>query len=143
MSRARAVGHVAILLLSLVLALGSCALVGTSRKDRMMRFEVGLNENRPELYQDFFAGATSDYDTLRTTDVGQTWDVWFPPGYPTPGTYTLEFVENLRGSVDGVLATVSGPAEFGSPKSLELRMVRVGLDWYLAALELDGTVIVQ
>jgi hypothetical protein len=127
----------------LLFALGSCALVGTTRKERMMRLETGLNENRPQLYQDFLEDATSDYAVLQTTDVGQTWDVWFPTGYPDAETYTLTFVQFLSGADQGVLASVTGPAAFGGPRDLELHMARVGLDWYLVELVLDGTVIVQ
>jgi hypothetical protein len=38
---------------------------------------------------------------------------------------------------------VSGPTAFGGAKSLELHMIRVGLEWYLVKLVLNGSTIVQ
>lgn len=108
-----------------------------------MRFETGLNQNREYLYMDFYESRTADYTLLQTTPVGETWDDWFPPDYPDPGTYTVTFVSKLPGSAEGALATVSGPDPFGGPKNLELHMVRVGLDWYLERLVLDGATIVD
>jgi hypothetical protein len=136
-------GRAILLLLPLLLILGGCSLTGTSRKERMALFEVGLNDNREYLYMDFLESETADYDSLKDTDVGQTWDVWFPVNYPDPGTYTLSFEAFLDNPDKGILATVSGPSAFGGAKSLELHMIRAGLEWYLAKLVLNGSTIVQ
>ncbi|MBN1835627.1 MAG: hypothetical protein JW820_07245 [Spirochaetales bacterium] len=127
-----------ILLFTLLVA--SCAPFGTSREERIQRFEVGLNENREYLYLDFYEPLTTDYAVLQSSDVSVTWDIWFPPGYPDPGSYTVE-VPNASGDV--VEALVYGPDSFAGPKSLRLHMVRDGLEWYLERLVLDGSTIVD
>jgi hypothetical protein len=119
--------------------LAGCAPFGTTRKERVQRFEVGLNENREYLYQEFYEPLTSDYATLQTSPATATWDVWFPPGFPDPGTYSVSADSYLG---DFVEAVVTGPG-FANPKPLRLYMVRSGLEWYIEKLVLDGTTIVN
>ena len=128
------------LIVVLLSALAGCSLVGTTRKERVLRFEVGLNDNRKYLYMDFYEPLTTDYALLRDSDVGTTWDVWFPPGYPEPGTYTLT-VDDY--SVDVIEAVVTGPDDSADPMALELHLTRVGLEWYIDKLVLDGATIVD
>ena len=127
-------------LLVLLAAMAGCSLFGTTRKERVLRFEDGLNENRAYLYQDFYEPLTTDYATLQDADVSVTWDIWFPPGYPEPGTFTLS-VEDY--SVDVIEAVVTGPDADAEPMTLQLYMTQVGLDWYLERLDLDGVTIVD
>lgn len=130
----------ALTIIGLLVSLSGCALFGTTRKERVLRFEVGLNESREYLYQEFYEAATADYELLESPDLSQTWDLWFPPEVPEPGTYTLSADDY---STDVIQATVTGPDTFGGPKPLELYLVRVGINWYLEKLVLDGDTIVD
>ena len=124
-----------------LLLLASCALFGTSKTERVMRFETDLNENRSFAYQNFLESATTDYAKLAYQTLSVTWDFWFPPAeWPETTEYTIT-VEDV--ATDSVTATVTGPTDFGSAKTLVLGMVRVGIYWYLEKLTLDGAVIVD
>lgn len=123
-----------------LLLLASCAPFGTSRRERVERFEADLNYNREFAYENFLENATTDYDTIRNQPPGATWDAWFPVPYPEGGRYSI--------SIDSVFAnpmqaTVDGPDDFGGPKPLRLHMVRSGIYWYLEGLVLDGDPIVD
>jgi hypothetical protein len=130
----------ALALLTFTLLLGGCALFGTSKTERVMRFETDLNENRQFAYQNFLESATTDYSLLANSDPVATWDQWFPPAeYPDDTLYTFTVEDTTS---DSVTATVTGPAEF-TGNTLVFGMVRDGLYWYIERLTLDGTVIVD
>jgi hypothetical protein len=117
------------------IALGSCAPFGTSKKDRVLRFEADLNGSREYAYQNFLEAETTDYTTIRDNDPGTTWDVWFPPDFPDPGTYTISLDSLFGNPLDG---TVNGPDAFGGPKSIQFHFARSGVYWYLEGLTLEG-----
>jgi hypothetical protein len=122
-------------ILFVVLALTSCAPFGTSKRDRVLLFEADLNSAREYLYQNFLESETYNYAVIRDSDVGTTWDMWFPPGFPDPGTYTITLDSHFGNPLD---ATVEGPDVFGGPKSIQFHFVRSGVYWYLSELTLDG-----
>jgi hypothetical protein len=127
-----------ILLLSVILT--SCAPFGTSKRDRVLRFEADLNHSRDYLYQNFLEAETTQYTTIRDNDPGETWDVWFPVDFPDPGTYTISLDSLIGNPLD---ATVEGPDVFGGPKSIQFHFARSGFYWYLEGLTLEGSKIVD
>ncbi len=134
MNRAqRAVGLLALL----PLLLTGCALVGTTKEERVLRLETDLNESRSFAYQNFDP-AIADYLLLVAADLHSTWDAWFPPAeWPETTFYTIEVTSAAD---DSITASVDGPEQFGGPRTLTIGMVRLGLDWYIDSLELSGEV---
>jgi hypothetical protein len=124
----------------LVTILTSCAPFGTSKRDRVLLFEADLNGSREYLYQNFLEAKTTQYATIRDSDPGETWDMWFPPGFPSPGTYTITLDSHFGNPLDG---TVDGPSAFGGPKSIKFHFARSGVYWYLEGLTLEGSKIVD
>ena len=120
---------------ALAAILTSCAPFGTSKRDRVLRFEADLNDSREYLYQNFLDSETYNYTIIRDSDPGETWDMWFPPGFPDPGTYTITLDSLFGNPLEG---TVDGPDVFGGPKSIDFHLTRSGLYWYLTAIDLDG-----
>ena len=127
-------------LVVLATLLTSCAPFGTSKRDRVLLFEADLNDAREYLYQNFLESETNDYPTIRDSDIGTTWDMWFPPGFPIRGTYTVSLDSHFGNPLDG---TVEGPDVFGGPQSIEFHFVRSGVYWYLEGLTLNGSKIVD
>jgi hypothetical protein len=118
-------------------AISGCAIFGTSKTERVARFETDLNENRQFAYQNFDP-AIADYVTLATQSPNYTWDQWFPSAeWPDTTKYVIE-VQDV-GS-DSIKARVTGPAEFLGPRTLTVGLVRLGLEWYINRLELSGEV---
>jgi hypothetical protein len=130
----------AMLLLFTAALLTSCAPFGTSKRDRVLLFEADLNGAREYLYQNFLEAETTDYETIRDSNPGSTWDVWFPVDFPDPGTYTITIDSVFANPVEG---TVDGPDAFGGPQSIKLHLARSGVHWYLEGLTLDGSKIVD
>jgi len=129
--------------LLLTLAAGvitSCAPFGTSKRDRVLRFEADLNSSREYLYQNFLEAETTQYDTIRDSDTAYTWDDWFPVEFLETGTYSITLDSMFGNPLD---ATVEGPAVFGGPKSMQFHFARSGVYWYLEGLTLDSTKIVD
>jgi hypothetical protein len=124
-----------IILLVAAALLTSCAPFGTSKRDRVLLFEADLNGAREYLYQNFLESETYNYATIRDSDVGTTWDMWFPPGFPIRGTYTISLDSHFGNPLDG---TVEGPDVFGGPQSIQFHFVRSGVYWYLSELTLNG-----
>jgi hypothetical protein len=120
--------------------LTSCAPFGTSKRDRIRRFEADLNGDRKYLYQNFLESETTDYAKIRDDDIGTTWDDWFPPGFPDPGTYSISVDSLIGDPSDG---TIDGPDDFGGPKSITFYFVRSGIYWYLEGLTLEGSKIID
>jgi len=83
----------------------SCAPFGTSKKERVERFEIDLKESREYVYQNFLEAETDDYTTIRDSDTTYTWDDWFPLEVPAGSTYTISldsaFGNPLVGTIDG------------------------------------------
>jgi hypothetical protein len=125
------------LLLSTVVAvlLTSCAPFGTSKRDRVLRFEADLNSSREYLYQNFLESETTQYEVIRDEDTACTWDKCFPVGFPEAGTYTITLDTFFGNPLE---ATVEGPAVFGGPKPMEFNFTRSGVYWYLTGITLDG-----
>jgi hypothetical protein len=116
----------------------ACAPFGTSKAERVARFETDLNESRQYAYQNFDPATTADYVDLATLPPSQTWDDWFPPTeWPETAEYVLE-VQDV-GS-DSLTARVTGPADFEGPRTLTVGLVRIGMEWYINRLELEGEV---
>ena len=122
------------------LVLAGCAPFGTSRSERVQRFEADLNYSRAFAYENFLESATVDYATIRDELPSETWDLWFPLDYPEGGTYSISIDTVFA---DPITATIDGPDAFGGPKQLKLQLVRAGVIWYLEGLTLDGTAIVD
>ena len=135
MDRKRTV--VLLLLLILVILLTSCAPFGTSKKERVLRFEADLNGAREYVYQNFLEAETVAYATIRDSDTAYTWDDWFPPDFPEAGTYTITLDSLFGNPLEG---TVDGPDVFSGPKPIEFYFARSGIYWYLEGLNLDGGV---
>ena len=127
-------------LLLITVTLVGCAPFATSKRDRALLFEADLNGAREFLYQNFLESETVDYATIRDYDPGQTWDTWFPPGFPDPGTYTITLDTFFGNPLE---ATVDGPSAFEGPKTLKLHFIRSGIYWYLEGLTLESTKIVD
>jgi hypothetical protein len=125
--------HLFIALVAIVLV--SCAPFGTSKRDRVLRFEADLNKSRDYLYQNFLESETTQYTLIRDSDPGETWDVCFPVEFPEPGTYTITLDTVFGNPLE---ATVEGPAAFNGPKSAEFSFARSGVYWYLTGITLDG-----
>ena len=123
--------------LSLIIILGftSCAPFGTSKRDRVLRFEADLNDSREYLYQNFLEGETTQYELIRDSSPGCTWDKCFPLGLPEGGTYTITLDTFIGNPLE---ATVAGPAVFAGPKPAEFHFTRSGVYWYLTGITLDG-----
>jgi len=124
-----------IILLLFVFALTSCAPFGTSKKERVLRFEADLNGSREYVYQNFLETETVDYAMIRDSDTAYTWDDWFPLDFPETGTYTITLDSVFGNPLEG---TVDGPDVFGGPKPIEFYFARSGIYWYLEGLTLDG-----
>jgi hypothetical protein len=119
-----------------VALLAGCALFGTSKTERVMRFEYDLNHNRRYAYQNFLESATTDYVSLATQDPAYTWNGWFPPAeWPETSEYAITIDDT---SSETVQATAAGPSDFGGPRSLTFGMVRSGIYWYIERLTLSG-----
>ena len=131
---------VLILLTAITAILTSCAPFGTSKRDRVLRFEADLNSAREYLYQNFLEAETTQYATIRDSDTAYTWDDWFPVEFLETGTYTITLDSMFGNPLD---ATVEGPAVFGGPKSMQFHFARSGVYWYLEGLTLDGSKIVD
>jgi len=118
----------------------SCAPFGTSKKERVERFEIDLKESREYVYQNFLEAETDDYTTIRDSDTTYTWDDWFPLEVPAGSTYTISLDSAFGNPLVG---TIDGPGVFGFPKSIQFHCTRSGMYWYLEGLTLDGTKIVD
>ena len=129
-----------ILIVFVAVILTSCAPFGTSKRDRVFRFEADLNDSREYLYQNFLEAETTQYATIRDSDTAYTWDEWFPVDFPQTGTYTISIDSLLGNPLD---ATVEGPDVFSGPKSVQFHFARSGFYWYLEGLTLDGSKIVD
>ena len=129
-----------LLSIALITILTSCAPFGTSKRDRVLRFEADLNGSREYLYQNFLEAETTQYATIRDSDTAYTWDGWFPVDFPDPGTYTISLDSLFGNPLD---ATVEGPGVFGGPKSAQFHFARSGVYWYLEGLTLEGSKIVD
>ena len=124
----------------LLIILTSCAPFGTSKAERVLRFETHLNESREYLYQNFLEAQTDDYAVIRDSDAVYTWDYWFPLVFPNTGTYTITITSDSDDSLQG---TVDGPELFSGPKTIQFHLIRSGVYWYLEGLTLDGTKIID
>jgi hypothetical protein len=125
-----------VLLSILVMTVTSCSPFGTSKRERVQRFEADLNGSREYAYQNFLEAETVQYATIRDSDPGSTWDVWFPLDFPEPGIYTITLDSVFGNPLEG---TVDGPDVFSGPKSIEFNFARSGIYWYIEKLTLDGT----
>ncbi len=128
------------LLPALAFLFSACAPFGTSKKERVELFEHDLNHCRQYLYQNFLEEETEDYGIIKNSDTTYTWDAWFPLSFPDGGTYTVTLDSRLGNPLEG---TVDGPDEFEGPKSVEFYFARSGVYWYLEALSLDESKIVD
>ncbi len=115
----------------------SCSPFGTSKRERVLRFEADLNGSREYVYQNFLEAETVDFATIRDSDTAYTWDDWFPPDFPGAGTYTITLDSVFGNPLEG---TVDGPDVFGGPQPIEFYFARSGVYWYLEGLNLDGGV---
>jgi hypothetical protein len=124
--------------LAAAIALSSCAPFGTSKAERVARLEFDLNggyQSRQYAYQNFDPDTTTDYVDLATLPPSQTWDDWFPLEALDTVKYSLE-IQDI--SSDSVKVRVTGPAAFEGPRTLDIDMVRIGLEWYINRLQLSG-----
>ena len=124
-----------LLSIAVITLIASCAPFGTSKRDRVLRFEADLNGSREYVYQNFLEAETTQYAMIRDSDTAYTWDKCFPVGFPEAGTYTIT-LDTFFG--DPLEATVEGPAVFDGPKSAEFHFTRSGVYWYLTGITLDG-----
>ena len=124
-------------ILFFVISVAGCSPFGTSKRERVLRFEADLNGSREYVYQNFLEAETVDFATIRDSDTAYTWDDWFPPDFPETGTYTITLDSVFGNPLEG---TVDGPDVFGGPQPIEFYFVRSGVYWYLEGLNLDGGV---
>jgi hypothetical protein len=123
-----------------VIILAGCAPFGTSKRDRVLRFEADLNDSREYLYQNFLEAETIDYATIRDSATAYTWDEWFPVEFLDTSTYTINLDSIFGNPIEG---TVAGPDVFGGSKPIQFHFTRSGIYWYLEGLTLDGSKIVD
>ena len=120
----------------LIFIFESCSLLGTTKEERIARFESDLNNNRGYIYQNFLDSVTTDYDAIKNPIL--TWDVWFPEGTEN---YEITITDS---SVDPVTATIDGPDIFGGPMPIEFKMVKDDFfNWYIEELTLNDIKIVD
>ena len=124
-------------LIFLLLSVITCSPFGTSKKERVLRFEADLNGAREYVYQNFLEAETVEYATIRDSDTAYTWDEWFPLDFPEPGIYTITLDSVFGNPLEG---TVDGPDVFSGPQPIEFYFARSGIYWYLEGLNLDGGV---
>ncbi len=129
-----------LLILFFVISIAGCAPFGTSKRERVLRFEADLNGAREYLYQNFLEAETVDYATIRDSDTAYTWDEWFPPDFPEAGIYTITLDSVFGNPLEG---TVDGPDVFNGPQPIQFHLTRSGVYWYLEKLILNGTSIVD
>ena len=131
---------VLLLIAGITTILASCTPFGTSKRDRVLRFEADLNSSREYLYQNFLEAETTDYATIRYSNTAYTWDTWFPVECPQTCMYTISLDSFFGNPLE---ATIDGPEVFGGPQSIQFHFARSGIYWYLEGLTLEGAKIVD
>jgi hypothetical protein len=127
----------AIAFLALVLGCG----FGVTIDQRLEQFIEDLNVTSRDntVYLNFDPGL-GDYDALA---IGAYWDGVFPDGGTTLAYALSEISINDAG--DGtatVLAMIDGPVSFGGPWAIEFGLVRIGFEWFIGSITLDGATVV-
>jgi hypothetical protein len=123
---------------SLALTLASCSLLGGDLRDRLDLFMTTLNAaDRSTI--------NSQFDQARTTDLPTMDATWWSTNFPAPldsthlyGLTVFDFADPAK-----VTGTIMGPPAFnantGVPRNIVLTMSRVGSDWLIEKVYLDGS----
>lgn len=128
-----------LVLLSLLLVLEGCELLGVKIEERIEMFLADLNnEPRPDSIRFNFSKSCQDYDTITGSTFGQYDDF---PWDSIP--YTLNISDYDGNPVTGTISGKVGGSFGGTPLSIEFTMEKDGSDWYILKLVLSGSTIVQ
>jgi hypothetical protein len=128
---------IAITLLALVFGCGFGVTIDQRLEQFITDLNVAIRDNTMYLNLD---PGLADYDALA---IGAYWDGAFPDGGTTPA-YGLTGI-SINDAGDGtatVLAMIAGPGSFGGPWSIEFGLVRIGFDWFIGSITLDGFPVV-
>jgi hypothetical protein len=134
--KASSILRAAILLMTLVLILSACSMLGTDIMDRINMFASSLNSDRSTINSNFDQGMTQLLPTMTTA--------WWAANFPPPDANHLYSVA-LSDYADpsNVVATISGPPLFnggtGLPVNAVFVMSREGADWFIEQLFLNGS----
>jgi hypothetical protein len=125
--------------LTLLAVLFGCSF-GLTIQGRIDQFLEDLNAtSRDQLYLNLDP-SVGDYDAMKAASY---WDGWFPlVGGDTPYFLENQLTDNPGDGTAAVTANISGPATFLGPKPLIVGLVRIGLDWMIGTITLDGTNVV-
>jgi hypothetical protein len=123
---------------ALVLLLGSCAVLGIDRHDRIASFTAALNSSdRSTINGNFDQALTANLPTMDAA----WWSTNFPVPPDSDHTYTVTLLDYA--DPGNVIAAIMGPPAFnsntGTPRNAVLVMSRQGIDWFIARLYLDGS----
>ncbi len=128
----------AIIVTSIVLLLGSCAIAGVDTRDRISLFVSTLNSSdRSTINVNFDQSLTADLPTMDAT----FWSTNFPIPPDSDHSYGITLLD--YSDPTNVVATLMGPPAFnsntGTPRNAALVMSREGLDWFIQQVYLDGS----
>jgi hypothetical protein len=130
--KAQKIIPMALTVVCLVLVLNACSLLGTDVMDRINAFAIGLNS--PDR-----SGIGSNFDQTTTTLDATFWSTNF--AYSTTFPYIVTLIDYSNPS--NVTAAIVGPPAFngntGLPVAAVFVMNKVGIDWFIQQLYLNGS----
>ena len=124
----------------LALILGGCSLLGGDIRGRLDLFATALNTaDRSTI--------NAQFDQAHTTDLPTMDAAWWNANFPVPpdsehlyGLAVMDFADPSK-----VIGTLMGPPAFnsytGTPRNIVLTMSRVGADWFIEKVYLDGSAV--
>lgn len=133
---------------ALMLALTATALLlvvfgctfGVTIQERLDQLMTDLNSPLRDLVYLNLDPSLSDYDALKASAY---WDGVFPDGGTTPEyALTGTAIDDAGDGTATVLATIDGPSSFSGPLAIEFSLVRIGFEWFISSITLDGTLVV-
>ena len=141
MSRRRA--FFATTMVSLLVLLSGCSLLGVDIQDRLFQFMSVLNAaDRSAINAQFDQSLTQNLPLMDAT----WWNTNFPSPLDTDHLYTLTIFD--FSDPTNVIASIMGPPAFnsntGTPRNAVLGMSKAGNDWFIQQLYLDmsGTALI-
>jgi hypothetical protein len=122
----------------LALLLGGCSLLGGDIRERLDLFMTTLNAaDRSTI--------NSQFDQARTTDLPTMDATWWSTNFPAPPDADHPYALTVFDFADPskVTGILMGPPAFNSntgvPRNIVLTMSRVGSDWFIEKIYLDGS----
>jgi hypothetical protein len=117
-----------------------CAIAGVDTRERISLFASALNSaDRSTINSHFDQSLTGNLPTMDAA----WWSTNFPGPTDTDHLYSITLLDYADPS--NVTATIMGPPAFnlntGAPRNAVLVMSRVGLDWFIQQIYLDGSAV--